>query len=178
MQKQSRISPLASLSSFQGRMPILDDTFVADGARIIGDVIIQKESSVWFNAVLRGDVTPIHIGQRTNIQDNSVIHGTYLHPAVEIGSRVTIGHMCMIHGCTIEDEVLVGMGSIILDGAHIGKGSLIGAGTLITMNVKIPPRSLVLGSPYKIIREVKESEWEEFQKINANYHNYTLGYSF
>jgi gamma-carbonic anhydrase len=125
--------------------------FVAPGAIVIGDVTLAGESSVWFQAVLRGDINRIVIGPRSNVQDGAVVHladdyGTF------VGELVTIGHKAVLHACTIADEVLVGMGAIILDGAEIGARSIIGAGALVTGGTKIPAGSLVLGSPAKVVR--------------------------
>ncbi len=125
--------------------------FVASGAVVIGDVTLAEESSVWFQAVLRGDINRIVIGPRSNVQDGAVVHladdyGTF------IGELVTVGHKAVLHACTISDEVLVGMGAIILDGAEIGARSIIGAGALVTGGTKIPAGSLVLGSPAKVVR--------------------------
>jgi len=117
----------------------------------MGHVTLEEESSVWYNTVLRGDINRIHVGPRSNIQDGSVVHLADDYPVV-IGELVTIGHMAMIHACTIDNEVLVGMGAIILDGVEIGARSIIGAGTLITGGTKIPPGSLVLGSPGKVVK--------------------------
>ncbi|EDY22101.1 ferripyochelin binding protein [Chthoniobacter flavus Ellin428] len=131
--------------------------FVAPGADVIGDVTLEEESSVWFQSVLRGDINRIVIGPRSNIQDGSVVHladdyGTY------VGELVTVGHKAILHACTIGDEVLVGMGAIVLDGAEIGARSIIGAGALVTGGKKIPPGSLVLGSPAKVVRTLTLEE--------------------
>ncbi|MDQ2919422.1 MAG: gamma carbonic anhydrase family protein, partial [Verrucomicrobiota bacterium] len=125
---------------------IHSSAFVVPTATIIGDVSLGEESSVWYGAVLRGDINRIVIGPRTNIQDNVVVHLSDDHPAI-VGELVTIGHSAIIHACTIDDEILIGMGAIILDGAEIGARSIIGANTLVTVGKKIPPGSLVYGSP-------------------------------
>lgn len=125
--------------------------FVAPGADVIGDVTLAEESSVWFQAVLRGDINRIVIGPRSNVQDGAVVHLADDYGAF-VGELVTVGHKAVLHACTIADEVLVGMGAIILDGAEIGARSIIGAGALITGGTKIPAGSLVLGSPAKIVR--------------------------
>lgn len=132
-------------------------TFVAPNATVIGDVTLGSEVTVLFGAVIRADQCSITIGDRTNVQDNAVVHESLNHPVV-IGKNVSIGHGAIIHGCTIEDDVLVGMGAIVLNGAHIGKGSLIGAGALISEGKVIPPNSLVLGVPGKVIRELTPEE--------------------
>jgi carbonic anhydrase/acetyltransferase-like protein (isoleucine patch superfamily) len=127
--------------------------WVADTARVIGRVILGDQASVWFGAVLRGDNEPIHIGARTNVQDNAVLHSDWDYP-LTVGDDCTIGHGAIVHGCTLGNGVLVGMGAIILNGAKIGDGSLIGAGALVTEGKEIPPGSLVVGSPAKVIREL------------------------
>jgi carbonic anhydrase/acetyltransferase-like protein (isoleucine patch superfamily) len=131
--------------------------YVAPGATVIGDVTLGEQSSVWFSAVVRADINRIVIGPRSNIQDGAVVHladdfGTY------IGELVTVGHKAIVHACTVADEVLVGMGAIILDGAEIGARSIIGAGALITGGKKIPPGSLVIGSPGKVVRQLSLDE--------------------
>jgi carbonic anhydrase/acetyltransferase-like protein (isoleucine patch superfamily) len=143
---------------YKNYWPQIEDTaFVAPGARIIGQVFIGAYSSLWYNVVARGDIDAIKIGKYTNIQDNSTIHVAYdFHAA--IGDYVTVGHNAIIHGCEIDDHCLIGMGAIILNYAHIGKNSIIAAGSLIPQGRKIPPNSLVMGSPGKIIREVTDEE--------------------
>ena len=131
------------------------DTFVAPTATIVGDVTIGAGSSVWYNAVLRGDMAAINIGEQTNIQDGCLLHVADGFPLV-IGNYVTAGHGAILHGCTVEDDVLIGMGAIVLDGAIIGRGSIIGAGALITEGKVIPPHSLVVGVPGKVIRQLDE----------------------
>lgn len=136
---------------------IAPSAFIAPGAMVVGDVTLGEESSVWFGAVLRGDINRIVIGAHSNVQDGSVVHldskfGTTL------GEWVTVGHRAIIHACTVQDEVLVGMGAIILDGAEIGARSIIGAGALVTGGKIIPPGSLVLGSPAKVVRPLSEEE--------------------
>ncbi len=144
---------------YKGKKPELGtSTFIAPGAVVIGDLEIGKESSVWFNTVIRGDVNFIRIGDRTNIQDNSTVHVTSGGNPTIIGNDVTIGHNAIIHAATIHDACLVGMGAIILDGAVIGKESLIGAGSLVNKGMQIPPRSLVYGSPAKVIRTLSDDE--------------------
>jgi|TARA_B110000211_G_scaffold209665_1_gene247160 carbonic anhydrase/acetyltransferase-like protein (isoleucine patch superfamily) len=142
------------------------DSWVAQNATLIGKVIIKKEANIWFNVVLRGDIEPIIIGERSNVQDGSVFHTDPGCP-LTLGKNVTIGHMVMLHGCTIDDETLIGIGSTILNKTKIGKNCIIGANTLITENKVIPDRSLVVGSPGKIIRQVTDEEVENI-KENAN----------
>jgi carbonic anhydrase/acetyltransferase-like protein (isoleucine patch superfamily) len=127
--------------------------FVAPGADVIGDVTLAEESSVWFQAVLRGDINRIVIGPRSNVQDGAVVHLADDYGAF-VGELVTVGHKAVLHACTIADEVLVGMGAIILDGAEVGARSIIGAGALVTGGTKIPAGSLVLGSPAKVVRSL------------------------
>ncbi len=131
--------------------------FIAKGAVVVGDVTIGEHSSVWFNAVLRGDVAAIRIGARTNIQDGAVLHADEGSPCV-LGDGVTVGHGAIVHGCTVEDNVLIGMGSVVMDGATIGHDSIVGVGAVVTEGTQIPPRSLVLGLPAKVVREVGEKD--------------------
>ena len=137
-----------------------EHVYVSENAMVIGDVTLGDEVNIWFGAVLRGDMHYIKIGNRTNIQDNSVVHVTTRVSPTNIGSGVTVGHGAIIHGCTIENDCLIGMGAILMDDAIIGAGSLIGAGALIPPNIKIPKNSLVVGSPGKVIRQIKEVERE------------------
>ncbi len=127
--------------------------YVAPTASIIGDVTIGRASSVWYSAVIRGDIAPIRIGEESNIQDACVLHVGTKFPCT-IGNRVTIGHGAVVHGATLEDEVLIGIGAIVLNGAVVGKGSLIGSGALVTEGARIPPASLVLGVPGKVVGPV------------------------
>lgn len=137
---------------FEGFSPILDEkTFLAEGARVIGKVKIDEYSSVWFNTVVRGDVNSIEIGKYVNIQDNSVVHVADHWPTI-IGDFVTIGHGAVLHGCTVEDHCLIGMRAVVLNGAVIGRGSIIAAGALVRENDVIPPYSLVVGVPGKVIK--------------------------
>ena len=133
------------------------ENWVAPNATIIGDVILEKNSSIWFNAVLRGDIENIHIGEGSNVQDGSVLHTDPGYP-LKIGKNVTIGHLVMLHGCIIGDNSLIGIGAIILNGAKIGKNCIIGANALVTENKVIPDNSLVVGSPGKIVRQVSDEE--------------------
>lgn len=131
--------------------------FLAEGSIIKGNVEIGKGSSVWYNAVARAEEAPIRIGEKTNIQDCCVLHNDADYP-LEIGNNVTIGHGAIIHGCTIEDNVIIGMGSIIMNGARIGKNSIIGAGSLITQNKVIPENSMAFGNPCRVVRETTQEE--------------------
>ena len=156
----------------RGKKPkIADNVFIAENAVIIGDVEIGEGSSIWYNVVLRGDVMPIKIGRESNVQDGSVIHGTYEECGTTIGDRVTIGHMVMLHGCTIEDGSLIGMGAIVMDNATVGKHSLVGAGTLVTERKKFAPRSLIVGRPAQVKRELTN---EEVQALEDSADHYLL----
>lgn len=140
-------------------MDVDKSVFVAKGAQIIGKVTIKENSSVWFNAVIRGDSSTIELGKNTNVQDNAVIH-TSRKSKVVVGDNVTIGHGAIVHGCTIGSNVLIGMGSILLDNVVIGDNCIIGAGSLVTQNKVIPDGSLVYGNPAKIVRNITQEEIE------------------
>jgi gamma-carbonic anhydrase len=152
--------------------------FLADGARVLGDVEIGQNSSIWFNTVVRGDVHRIEVGASTNIQDGAIIHCTYRKFGTRIGNNVSIAHLAMVHGCVIEDDCLIGMHAVIMDGVVVGQGSIVGAGALVTQHMKIPPGSLVLGSPAKVIRNVTPEEKAGFLETAARYVKYTEGYDF
>lgn len=146
------------IDHFLGQKPnIHDSAFVAPGAAIMGAVTLGEESSVWFNATLRGDINAVIIGPRSNVQDGAVLHVADDY-AVQLGELVTVGHQATVHACTVDDEVLIGMGAIILDGAQIGARSIIGANALVTGGTIIPPGSLVLGSPAKVVRVLSLDE--------------------
>src|SRR5690554_3303264 len=152
------ISSSASVLSIGNRSPkIADDTFVADGARIIGEVTLESGSSVWYNAVLRGDSDGIVLGEGSNVQDNVSVHVDSGHP-VRIGKNVSIGHNAVVHGCVIGDGSLIGMGAVVLSGAVIGKGCLIAGGAVILGGTEIPDGSLVAGVPAKVRRELSDEE--------------------
>jgi gamma-carbonic anhydrase len=136
------------------------DVFIAPNATLIGDVEIEEEASVWFGAVVRGDIGPIRIGPRTNIQDLVCIHVTEGLSKTLIGADVTVGHGAILHGCVVGDRCLIGMGSVVLDNAQIGEGSVVAAGSVVTPNMVIPPRSLVRGTPGRVLREVNAAEAE------------------
>ena len=149
---------------FEKHTPKLDpECWVAPNAVIIGRVELKKNSNIWFNSVLRGDLEPITIGKNSNVQDGSVIHTDPGCPTV-VGDGVTIGHMVMLHGCVIDDDCLIGIGSTILNRTKIGKNSIIGANALVTENKIIPERSLVLGSPGKVVRQVTDEEIEHIKE--------------
>jgi carbonic anhydrase/acetyltransferase-like protein (isoleucine patch superfamily) len=150
--------------------------YIDQSAQVIGDVEVGEESGIWMAAVVRGDVHHIRIGRRSNIQDGTVVHvmrGT--HPTT-IGDNVTIGHAALIHGCTIEDQCLIGMGAIILNGARIGTGSIVAAGTLVVEGMQVPPRSLVMGSPGKVKRPLTDEEVASIQMYADRYVAYRLDY--
>lgn len=155
--------------SYDGISPQIGSCFVASGARVIGDVIMGEGSSVWFNSVLRGDVMPIRIGERTNIQDLSMLHVSSEVAPTIVGDDVTVGHRAILHGCVVEDLCLIGMGAIILDGAHIGRGSLIAAGALIPPGMQVPENSFVVGMPGKIRRQTTEEERAHFLESARHY---------
>jgi len=144
------------IGNYKDKYPkIHDSALVAPTADVIGDVTIGEKSSIWHQAVLRGDVNKIKIGSCTNIQDGTIVHVAEDYPTI-IGNNVTIGHGAIVHGCTVEDGAFIGMGAIILDGAIIGKGSLIGAGALVTEGKEIPPFSLVVGVPGKVVKKLSD----------------------
>lgn len=162
---------------FQGIKPTVPKScFIETTAVVIGDVVMGEECSVWFNAVIRGDVHYIRIGERTNVQDLCMLHVTHdTHPLI-IGNEVTIGHNVVLHGCTIHDRVLVGMGAIIMDGAVIGEDSVVGAGALVVEGTVVPPKSLILGSPAKVKRPVTEEELAWIRESAGNYVRYARQY--
>lgn len=159
------------IKSVRGKTPIFgEDCFFAQNATIIGEVIMGNQCSVWFSAVIRGDVNSIKIGNRVNIQDGAIIHGTYQTAKTVVGSDVSIGHNAIVHGCTIEDRVLIGMGSIIMDNCHIGKNSIIAAGAVVSKNTIVPPESVYGGIPAKLIKKVDTKLLDgEIQRIAKNY---------
>ncbi|MBI4211602.1 MAG: gamma carbonic anhydrase family protein [Deltaproteobacteria bacterium] len=158
-----------TLMTFETMYPsVHPQAFIADNASVIGNVRLEKNTGVWFGAVLRGDSNAIVVGEGSNIQDLSVLHVDHDH-ALTLGQGVTVGHRAILHGCTIEDRVLVGMGAIIMNGVVIGTGSIIGAGALIPEGVVIPPNSLVIGFPGKVKRTLS---MEEIQSIGANAEHY------
>jgi len=142
--------------------------WIVPGATVVGDVILAEESSVWYGAVLRGDINRIIVGPRSNIQDNAVVHLDTAYPTT-MGELVTVGHSAIVHACKIDDEVLVGMGAIILDDVEVGARSIIGANALVTLGMKIPPGSLVLGSPAKIRRQLTLDEQNDIARWAWSY---------
>lgn len=156
--------PGAILLPYGGQEPqIAEDVYVAPGAAIIGDVQLGTESSVWFNTTIRGDVQPIRVGARTSIQDGSVIHATEGWAPTIVGEDCVVGHKVILHGCTLGDRVLVGMGTIILDAAKVGDDVLIGAGSLVTARTEVPSGVLMMGRPAKVKRELTDQERESIE---------------
>jgi carbonic anhydrase/acetyltransferase-like protein (isoleucine patch superfamily) len=158
-------------------MPRVHPTaYIDSSAQVIGDVEIGEESSVWMAVVIRGDVNRIRIGRRSNVQDGTVVHVMKdTHPTT-IGDNVTIGHAALIHGCTVEDQCLIGMGTILLNGARIGAGSIVAAGTLVVEGMEVPPQSLVMGSPGKVKRALTGAEVAGIQMYADRYVAYRLDY--
>lgn len=166
------------IHQFQGQMPnVHTSSFIASSADIIGNVFIGEYSSIWFGAVLRGDIDSLHIGNYTNIQDNSTVHNDEGFPVV-IGDHATIGHNSIIHGCKISNNTLIGMGSTILNGAEIGEYTIIGAGSLVTKGKKIPSGVLCMGVPAKVIRKLTLEEKESIKKSAEHYAELSMKYAF
>ena len=149
------------IKQFKNKQPQLGrNVYIYESAAIIGEVILGYDVNIWFGAVVRGDMHYIKIDSRSNVQDNAVVHvTTEIYPAI-IGSGVTVGHGAIIHGCTIEDNCMIGMGATVMDNAVVGAGTLVGAGALVPPNMQIPPKSLVVGMPGKVVREVRQVEYE------------------
>jgi len=166
------------LRPYRGRMPAVHATaFVDASAQVIGDVEIGADSSVWMHAVVRGDVNAIRIGARTNLQDGVVVHVMHETHATAIGDDVTVGHSAVIHGCTVADRVLIGMGAIVLNGASIGSDSLVAAGSLVTEGARFPPRSLVMGAPARIKRGLTDAEVASILESARHYVELSRNYS-
>jgi carbonic anhydrase/acetyltransferase-like protein (isoleucine patch superfamily) len=154
---------------YEGKWPKIDESaFIADYVTITGDVTIGALSSIWFQTVIRGDVSPTIIGERVNIQDQSMLHQSPKYPLI-IEDDVTVGHQVLLHSCTIRKNALIGMGSIILDGAEIGEGAFIGAGSLVPQGKKIPPNTLAFGRPAKVVRELTEEDLKDMARIRREY---------
>jgi len=169
---------MTGIIPFNNRIPKLHKSvFVADGAKIIGDVEIGEDSGIWFNVVIRGDVNFIHIGSRTNIQDNAVLHVTSKTAPLNIGSDITIGHGAVLHGCTIEDFCLIGMGAIVMDKAHIHRHSMVAAGTIVLEGFDVPEGMLVAGIPAKVKRALTEDERQFIRQSALNYVSYVQAYT-
>ncbi len=168
---------MAVIKPYKGMFPkIHPSVYLSDNVYVIGDVEIGEDSSVWFGSVVRGDVNYIRIGKRTNIQDNSVVHVTHdTHPTI-IGDNVTVGHRVILHGCVLGNNILVGMGAVIMDGVEIEDYVLVGAGALVTPNKKIPSGVLVAGVPAKVIRDLREEEIKLIEESAENYVRYKNEY--
>lgn len=166
-----------TIVAFGGRLPrIGSEVFLAPDSKVIGDVTLGNQCSVFFGAVLRGDILPISVGARTNIQEHALLHTSHHRTPTIVGSEVTVGHRAILHGCTVGDRALIGMGAIILDESVIGEECLVGAGALVTEKKQFPPRSLVLGSPAKVVRTLSE---EEIRNLRASADSYVaLGSEF
>ena len=158
------------IRAYRGVVPkIAASAYIDQSAQVIGDVVVGDRSSIWPNVTVRGDVNWIRIGEETSIQDNSVLHCDAGVFPLQIGSRVTVGHLAMLHGCTVEDECLIGIGAIILNGAKIGSGSVIAAGAVVPEGMQVPPHSLVMGVPAKVKRPVTPEEQERFRQNAKRY---------
>jgi carbonic anhydrase/acetyltransferase-like protein (isoleucine patch superfamily) len=154
---------------YQGKEPQIDPSaYIAKGAVVTGDVTIGEETSIWYNSVIRGDVSPTFIGKRCSIQDNSTLHQSPGFPLI-IEDEVTIGHNAILHSCHIKQGAMIGMGAIILDGAVIGEEAIVAAGALVPPGKKVPPRTLVIGSPAKVSRELNAHDYSELKRIRQNY---------
>jgi gamma-carbonic anhydrase len=166
------------LRSFRNVVPTIDPSaYVDESAQVIGDVVLGAESSIWLNAVVRGDVNYIRIGRQSNLQDGVIVHVNHQpsYPTI-VGERVTVGHAAILHGCVVEDRCLIGMGAILLNGSHVGSDSIVAAGTLVSERTVIPPRSLVMGSPGKVRRTLTDTELAFILEGAANYVRYRLEY--
>lgn len=168
---------MALFKSIRGIEPQFgDNCWFADNATVVGEVIMGIDCTVWFNAVVRGDVNRITIGNRTNIQDGAVIHCTYQKYATTIGHSVSIAHNAIVHGCTVEDNVLIGMGAIVMDGAVVGTGSIIAAGAIVTQHTVVPPGSIYAGNPARFLKAVSTEQAELFARTANNYVMYADWY--
>lgn len=155
--------------NFEGKRPVIsEESFIAENATVIGEVVIGKFSSIWYNTVLRGDIAPIIIGNNTSIQDGSIVHCDLGIPTI-IGNNVTVGHHVMLHACKIGDNSLIGMGAIVLDGAEVGEGAIVGAGAIVTPKTKIPSFTMALGIPAKVVRNLSEEEIENLKNHALDY---------
>ena len=160
---------MASLIEYKGKKPVLGEhVFIAEGAKVIGDVEIGDDSSVFYNTVIRADLAEIRIGKRTNIQDNATIHLS-TGVGVHVGDDVTVGHNAILHACDVDDHVLIGMGAILMDGVHIKSDSVVAAGAVVTQNKEFPERSLIVGAPTHVVRELTEDEIRKFHENAEHY---------
>lgn len=161
---------MALIKAVRGKTPIMGENgWLADNATLIGDVVMGRDCTVWFNAVVRGDVNSIRMGDRCNVQDGAVIHCTYQRYSTTIGHRVSIAHNAIVHGCTVEDDVLIGMGAIVMDGAVVGRGSIVAAGAIVTQHTIIPPGSIYAGNPARLLKAVSAEQAEIFRRTADNY---------
>ena len=168
---------MALLKAYRGQHPRIDaSAWLAEDATVVGDVTLGPGASLWYGVVVRGDVNSIRIGARTNVQDLTVIHVTGgTHPTV-LGDEVTVGHRAVLHGCTIHDRCLIGIGSVVLDGAEVGPEAMVGAGALVPPGMKVPPRTLVVGTPAKVKRALTEAEVAHLRESAAHYVEYAERY--
>jgi carbonic anhydrase/acetyltransferase-like protein (isoleucine patch superfamily) len=165
------------IRAYRGVMPrIAESAYIDSSAQIIGDVTVGERSSVWLNTSVRGDVNHIRIGDETSIQDNTVLHVDHQAYPCMIGNRVTVGHAAVLHGCVVEDEVLIGIGAIVLNGANIGRGAIVAAGALVPESMQVPANTLVMGTPAKVRRNVTAEEQARFAKNCDNYVKITAIY--
>jgi gamma-carbonic anhydrase len=161
---------MALIKPVHGILPRFgENCWFADNATIVGQVTLGRDCTVWFNAVIRGDVNTISIGDRTNVQDGAVIHCTYQKYKTVIGSYVSIAHNAVVHGCTLEDRVLIGMNAVVMDGAVVGTGSIIAAGAVVTQHTIVPPGSVFAGSPARLLKSVSPELGEVFMRTADNY---------
>jgi carbonic anhydrase/acetyltransferase-like protein (isoleucine patch superfamily) len=164
-------------AAYEGKSPrIAASAFLAEGSVVVGDVEIGEGSSLWFGTIVRGDVNHVRIGARTNVQDLTVVHVTSRTNPTHIGDDVTVGHRAVLHGCTIRDRCLVGIGAIVLDGAVVGPDAMVGAGALVPPGMVVPPGTLVLGAPARVKRELTPEEIAFFRTSAANYAGYAARY--
>ena len=168
---------MALLKAYGGQVPRIDATaWLAEDATVVGDVELGPGASLWYGVVVRGDVNTVRIGARSNVQDLSVVHVTGgTHPTV-VGEDVTVGHRVVLHGCTVHDRCLIGIGSVVLDGAEIGPDAMVGAGALVPPGMKVPPRTLVLGSPARVTRALTDAEVAHLRESAARYVEHAARY--
>ncbi|PJZ24993.1 gamma carbonic anhydrase family protein [Leptospira hartskeerlii] len=166
-----------NILEYMGKRPIFKDgVFLAPGSLVVGDVVIGKDSSIWFQTLIRGDVNYIRIGDNVNIQDMTVVHVSRNTHPVEIGDNVSVGHRAVLHGCKLKNNSFVGMGAIIMDGVELGEYSFVAAGAMVTPGKIIPPGAMVMGSPAKIVRDITEEERNLIERTAANYVTYKNNY--
>jgi carbonic anhydrase/acetyltransferase-like protein (isoleucine patch superfamily) len=163
------------IKTVNGKSPLIpDDCYVAENATIVGEVFFGEKCSVWFNAVVRGDVNSIHIGNKVNIQDGAIIHCTYQKHPTKIGNNVSIGHNAIVHGCTIQDNVLIGMGAIVMDNCVIESNSIVAAGAVVTQNTVVESGTIYAGTPAKKVKDINASDFAgEIERISNNYVMYS-----